>query len=76
MIHMMLTNVPSKILDLQCWEDLVGGTSQHIISSLDPGSQPPERSYVETLLLQHTQQESFPEEYALQTSKPVPTTDG
>lgn len=39
------------------------GTSQHI-SSLATGHQPPERSKVETILLQHSQQESFPEEYA------------
>lgn len=59
MTHIMPTNVPSNILDFQCWEDLVVGTSQHIIPSLDPSSQPPERSHVETLLLQHAQQE-FP----------------
>lgn len=68
-IHILWhANAPSNILDFQCWEDLVVGTSQHIISSLDPGSRPPERSYVETLLLQHAQQERNMLYYKLQTS--------
>lgn len=70
--QVLSSRIPPNLLQFQCWEDLVVGTSQHISSSSETNSQPPERSYVETLLLQHAQQESFPEEYALlQAEKPL-----
>ncbi|KAE8278171.1 hypothetical protein D5F01_LYC23759 [Larimichthys crocea] len=70
--HVLPPSVPPNLLQFQCWEDLVVRTSQHIFPSLDADPQAPDRPYVETLLLQHAQQESFPEEYALlQANKPI-----
>ncbi|KAE8281782.1 hypothetical protein D5F01_LYC19165 [Larimichthys crocea] len=65
-------SVSPNLLQFQCWEDLVVRTSQHISPSLDADPQAPDKPYVETLLLQHAQQESFPEEFALlQANKPI-----